>query len=56
MSDCAKCTYKYMSAYITLTSIILLPSEIISICLCLINITNSLAFTFSGSVLNSSNN
>ena len=39
----------------TLISITLLPSEIISFCLCLTNITNNLALTVAGSVLISSN-
>ena len=43
-----------MSDYITLTSLILFPSDIISTCLCLINIGNNLSLA--GSSENSSNN
>ena len=46
--------YKYICIYITLTSIILLPSDIISISLCLISIKNNLSLA--GSSENSSNN
>ena len=48
--------YTIKIIYITLTSKTLLPSEIILVCLRLINITNNLALTLARSVLNSSNN
>ena len=45
--------YTILSFYITLTSIILFPSDIISTCLCLINIINNLSIA--GTSENSSN-